>query len=719
MRKPLLLTSLVLVAACKSGAPNSAYGGEHHYAPLRKVRVYDSGIAYFERRGRVDGDALALPVPRSHLDDAVATLVVLASDGTKVTQIGYPVPSSPAKARAWLGLDGKEAPTLRQLLAALRGERVRIESAERNVEGVLLSVTEEGAPAKAPKAKKADDEDAREARESAMVLVQESDGAVVRLAEQSVRRVMPLDPATATALSSTGQALAPHAAQLRTTLTAAAHGGELTFGYVSESPAWKMSYRLVMEGEKGRLVGYAAVHNDTDEAWEGVHVELSNGQPDSFIAAQASPTYRERRVASRPEGERTVGQLETQSPDELAEDARSIITGEDTGDSFGSGGLGLSGSGTGGGGSGHGSMSTSSTGASSLLSIGNLAEQVRAKGVAQSNLYTYVVQDAVSLPARHSALLPVLSSDVVVQRVHLFSGSDEHGMHAAYLVNSSGLTLPPGTVALFADGGYAGENQVDRMLGGATRYLSFAPDLDVTVTRDRRVAADRPKDFGFDGTRLHVHSTRVSEEQVHVKNPAAAAFVLATQVDAINNARIEGAKKLTQGGDEGDMIVQLDVPAAAKYTATLMITEGVEKSATVESLSAAEMEKYIAAEDAPSDKREVLRGALALLRESTKLQADMARAQSEDVQLEAQIQALSRKPAKTPKTRKAGKKTDEDDSDARSPAVEKLVAPLLAKRAKALAQKQEASAKREDVLKGLRAQLAKLPKLAAVAAPQS
>ena len=43
--------------------------------PLTRVRLYASGVGYFERRGRLHGEGDGLPVPASHLDDALKTLV--------------------------------------------------------------------------------------------------------------------------------------------------------------------------------------------------------------------------------------------------------------------------------------------------------------------------------------------------------------------------------------------------------------------------------------------------------------------------------------------------------------------------------------------------------------------------------------------------------------------------------------------------------------------
>ena len=50
--------------------------------PLKRLRLYETGVGYFERTGSIAKRATAeLPVPAGHLDDALKTLVVLGEGG--------------------------------------------------------------------------------------------------------------------------------------------------------------------------------------------------------------------------------------------------------------------------------------------------------------------------------------------------------------------------------------------------------------------------------------------------------------------------------------------------------------------------------------------------------------------------------------------------------------------------------------------------------------
>lgn len=82
--------------AASSGAPSAVL-------PLQRVRLYASGVGYFERSGSMKSGSAALPVPAGHWDDALTSLVVLSADDG-VGSVSFPSRLSPAVARARAGL---------------------------------------------------------------------------------------------------------------------------------------------------------------------------------------------------------------------------------------------------------------------------------------------------------------------------------------------------------------------------------------------------------------------------------------------------------------------------------------------------------------------------------------------------------------------------------------------------------------------------------------
>ena len=82
-RPSAALRGALLVALASLALPPSARAGEGEGAdlPIRKVVLYKHGIGYFERGGKVDGDALAtLRFSSSQMNDVLKSLTVLDLD---------------------------------------------------------------------------------------------------------------------------------------------------------------------------------------------------------------------------------------------------------------------------------------------------------------------------------------------------------------------------------------------------------------------------------------------------------------------------------------------------------------------------------------------------------------------------------------------------------------------------------------------------------------
>ncbi len=113
-----------LAAATLSLSLLSSIGCARHPAvetgptlPLRRVVVYRNGVGYFERQGRVEGDAVNFRVTQNEVGDFLATLAVMESGGSSVRSAAFPMPEEqvgdtppdPNRRRnVRLALDGRE-----------------------------------------------------------------------------------------------------------------------------------------------------------------------------------------------------------------------------------------------------------------------------------------------------------------------------------------------------------------------------------------------------------------------------------------------------------------------------------------------------------------------------------------------------------------------------------------------------------------------------------
>jgi hypothetical protein len=132
------------VALLIAVVPAQAHG-QGAALPLKRVRMYETGVGYFERTGTVQsaGDGVSLPVPSGHLDDALKTLVVLSSDpdaGVSGIEFASSVSQNMARALAGLPMAGEAAVDYEKLLDSMKGAHVELRSGGASFQGRLVDV---------------------------------------------------------------------------------------------------------------------------------------------------------------------------------------------------------------------------------------------------------------------------------------------------------------------------------------------------------------------------------------------------------------------------------------------------------------------------------------------------------------------------------------------------------------------------------------------------
>jgi hypothetical protein len=557
--------------------------------PLRSIRLYEVGVGYFERTGRL-GSGQALPVPPSHLDDALKSLVVLSKDGrAQVSGIEFASSVSPEMGRALAGLPEGGGPiTHHALLRSLEGAGVEVRTAKETVRGRLVDVLEPAESevtecASLPPAAPGASAEATTARpcvleKRAALLVLTDRGEVRRLPTSEVIGVRPTDPARAARIGAGLDAVSQGAqAQKRLELLGST-GAEVTLGYVAEAPVWRPTYRMVLDAASDRAVlqGWALIHNDTDDAWRGVKVELVNGKPDSFLFPLAAPRYAHRQLVTPDEPLSSVPQLLGKTVDGWS---------DSIGDSFGAGGLGLSGVGEGGGGRGEGIglgtigqirgvHAAGSEAPSSLLSIGNLAGTAAATSVEAGALFRYTLPAGLDLRAHGSALVPFLHAPVSARKIAWFAKPGSEARSAARIANETPQTWPAGTVALFADGGFAGEARLGRMKPKEAALLGFGADLDLTLEQLDVTRRDEPRRVAFSGGALTEHFVRHHQVDYALENRSGSARTVMLDLPYVQNAKVEGADELDL---EAGRLAVFQIGPRASTPRRLRITEGLQR----------------------------------------------------------------------------------------------------------------------------------------------
>jgi hypothetical protein len=667
----LLLVLLAPLALGACAPPRAAAAPS--LLPLRSLRLYETGVGYFERSGELTGSA-TLPVPAGHLDDALKSLVMISAAGpSKVGGLAFPSSVSKGMARALSGLpvDGDAPLSYRDLLVSLKGAEVELSQAGGSLRGRLIEVVGRDVPVKhdpvadgdrssgdgSPGAARAHDPPPASAgSDDLTLLILTARGEMQRVKVADIARVRPLDPAFAARLGTTLDALSSRSTQVERSLRLfGEQRGPVTFGYVTETPAWRPSYRVVFDpdGKSARVQGWALLHNDTEEDWNSIRLELVNGRPDAFIFPLAAPRYLRRELVHPDEALSTIPQLLQQTPD--------TMWGDQIGDSFGAGGLGLSGVGEGGGGRGegiglgsigtigHGAGVGTGQGASDLLNVGNLAATAKATGVESGALFRYALAEPLYMAAHSSALVPFLDQPIGASFLTFVDESHVDVVRAGVrFANTTGQTLPAGPVSFFADGGFAGDSAIDRLKPQEQRFVTFGADLDVALKITRPSVSDEWKRVVFARDRLEEHYLHTTVRSVDIEVRSLAPRDLYLSLNIRPNASLTGADAVDFDTPTNRPIAVLHLVPMKKVARTLTSVEGLESAVAFESLTSELLSALASHASLPPAERAALTDAAArelevekTVKSTAEKRAEIDEIEKDLVRLREHLKALS------------------------------------------------------------------------------
>ncbi len=610
--------------------------------PLERVRLYASGVGYFERQGKLESET-GLPVPTGHLDDALKSLVVFNSDDT-LGSVSFPSRLSPAVARARAGLPADQEAVLSydRLLVALRGEHVELtlrvagSASTRRVTGRVIDVVavlpshpsyDHGLPHRVLE----EGQVSMTEQERLQMLLLSEDGRILRVDANELSAVRPLDDIVARRLHAALSARLATRSNQREMLTlrgATTNGGTVTLAYLAEAPTWRPSYRLLLEegaAERlgsSRLQAWALVHNDTDEAWAGVRIELVDGRPYSFLFPITAPRY-ERRELETPQRElSSVPQLSTTTPDALwgdfsdyeGESVSRIGSDGISGVGFGGGGrgegIGAGRTGTVGRGGGRG---TGSGGGSELLWAGDLARRAGVVPTAKQTTSIYRVDQELDLSPQHSAMLPFLDAAVSATSIVWFDGLGAQAQRAVGVSNNTSNTLPAGPLSVFGRGGFLGEAMLSRLKPGGRQFARIADEPDAAIRAGRSETSQLVKHVSFRDGLLGVHAFVESKTRVWFDNQSGRTRRTYVALDTVRNARVEGCDDVDFDSTSSRAFAVFEIPAENGYERQLATLQALSEVRASTELSADDMNELIGTPTLPEAERDILRESLPLL----------------------------------------------------------------------------------------------------------
>jgi hypothetical protein len=468
-------------AAAASEARNDAAESAEKL-PVRRVVLYENGVGYFEHLGRVRGSQdVHIDFTSAQLNDVLKSLTVLDLAGGRITGVDYNSEAPLARRLATLRLALGEKPSVSEFLAALRGARLEVRGGTGPaLTGKLLSVE-------------------RKTRNAANWTVETDEISLITDAGEV--RSVDLNPTTNVRIVDhdlnveIGKYLSLIASAReqdvrRMTISTAGTGERnLYVSYISEVPIWKTTYRIVLptKAEKKPLLqGWAIVDNTVGEDWNDVELSLVAGAPHSFIQELSEPYYGRRPVVPLPESVQLSPQTHAATLVPQAQTFSAGVSGGVAGGIAGGSMGGVIGGVSGGTGRNTALAAPQTIGvASETVEVESAMEgsEPAAEGAALGDMFEYKLKERVTIRKNQSALVPILQTDILADKVSLWNETlgMVHPLRALWLNNASTLTLKGGSFSVLDENTFAGEGLLEAIRPGERRLLSYATDLGLVV----------------------------------------------------------------------------------------------------------------------------------------------------------------------------------------------------------------------------------------------
>ncbi len=447
--------------------------------PITHMTLYKHGVGFFERRAKMDGEEVKVSFRVEDMNDVLKSLTAIDWGGGQVLGIDYATPQSREERLAGCSIRLGDNRSLRDLLAGLRGRRVRLllDQDEAAI-GTLLGLDE--VPERQPLGT------------SLVSLMLDGTAQVQTYNLARVLGVEILDEQGASDLRFFLEtALAQEQfRQVTVRLTPGEH--DLSVSYIAPAPTWRVSYRLVLEpqaqnGKRALLLGWGIFDNKLEEDLKGISLALIAGMPISFVYDLYTPFTPERpvveeeaRVAAAPvEFQQAVPTLGAAMEPPMAAPKMAMRA-----------------------------MAMAAVPAPSPINAQALADAapVQAKGQAMGELFQYLISTPVTAGRGQSAMVPIVSMNLDYHKDLLYNGRKlpAHPVATVRLKNESGLTLERGPVTVLEKGEYVGEAILPFTVTEAEFAIPYAVELGVQVREES-------------GASSEIHALQIKRINLHVE----------------------------------------------------------------------------------------------------------------------------------------------------------------------------------------------------------
>lgn len=432
--------------------------GEEAPMPLKRVVLFTSGVGYFEHAGVVDASCpVTFRFRPEVMVDVIRSLVVLDRGPGSVVAGVYDSREPLERTLRSLSVNLSDNPALHEILRRLRGRNVELATVEGNVKGRVVSVQkrivigEKGAE-----------------EHHAVNLF--TGGGLRSVSLDDVRACAVLDDQVNRDLNRALNLLTTARDLNHKLLRLVFSGGErreVRIGYLRETPVWKTSYRVVRQGDRTLLQGWAHLENTTEIDWNGVILTLTSARPVSFIQNLYDPIYVKRPEIPLP-GQRRLqpGRHQARLKEDWMMEEKAA-------------GVRMKGLFAGRAEVPAGAVAEAAEGYPAAPTVSTMERLLpAAEGRRSGEVFVYQLNEALTLEKNRAAMVPIVNAMVATEWLTVVNPRINSGtpMNGVVVSNTSGNFLSAGPVTVFEEGIYVGEGLLSDTPEGEEEIISYADD---------------------------------------------------------------------------------------------------------------------------------------------------------------------------------------------------------------------------------------------------
>ena len=571
--------------------------------PVTKVVLYQNGVGYFERRGKLHGKEVELRVRPDQVNDVLKSLSVLDLSGGTPSSASLPVEKSGDRLAQELPAQVRNATGMLGLLAVLRGAEVEVDADQGTLQGRVVGVE--------TTQRRYVNGNGEQVSAEPMLTLMANEDQLQTVPVSQIRRLTIGDKTLSVGLQQSLDISRSDGAWKPISVTVRLAGDEshdLIISYIHEVPVWRPAYRAWIESGKGiQLQGWAVVDNVSGEPWNDVNLTLVVGSPLSFRYNLATPHNVERpdlssrlpQIADAPPPPDVGFAPSAPAPPPAAMEA-----------DFGGGG---SADGYFDAAPSSGRKMAKSADAPKPMAMAMARQQAMAtdarmqaqraqmqeqmarqeedarrdamqrsaqalmQGRDVGALYAYEATTPITVPDRSAALINIISRQIDGKDIFLFRDpqSGEAPFRAVMLKNAKDSTIEGGPITLYIDGTFAGEGFIGRVAKDETAFVPYAKEGGFALNLQQEYRIDELHLVRIVDGRITIQGKRVATRTIQLESNRDKPSVAYVKLPLTGGMELlNPPKDFVRSGR--DVYVPVEVAAKAKAEAKLVEATPVE-----------------------------------------------------------------------------------------------------------------------------------------------